>query len=186
MYNRGMYRAELTYFIVLTVIILFSQFLPTDILLPLDNFIVRIAIVFALLYLISLGPTAGILGLMTVGIMYLERNRRKVVVAAKKIDLMDWSRPEQATVEEASEPQKTVPVNEFDKPDEEEFDYMPHDTCDSGNFEPVAPTINEKSVLSTIYPLNKSGPEAGTGSDRLFEELGFGHIRGVETVGDSN
>jgi hypothetical protein len=180
-----MYRAELTYFIVLTVIILFSQFLPTGVLLSLDNFAVRIAIVFALLYLISLGPTAGILGLMTIGVMYLERNRRKVVVAAKKIDLMDWSRPEYATVEEASEPQKTVPVNEFDKPNEEEFDYMPHDTCDSGNFEPVAPTINEKAVLSTIYPLNKNGPEAGDGSDRLFEELGFGHIRGVETVGDS-
>jgi hypothetical protein len=186
MYNRGMYRAELTYFIVLTVIILFSQFLPTSILLLFDNFVARIAIVFALLYLITLGPTAGILGLMTVGIMYLERNRRKVVVAAKKIDLMDWNRPEQATVEEASEPQKTVPVNEFDKPDEEEFDYMPHDTCDSGNFEPVAPTINEKVVLSTIYPLNTNGPESGTGSDRLFEELGFGHIRGVETVGDSD
>ena len=185
MYNRGMYRTELTYFIVLTVIILFSQFLPTDILLLLDNFVVRIAIVFALLYLISLGPTAGILGLMAVAVMYLERNRRKVVVAAKKMDLMDWSRPEQATVEEASEPQKIVPVNEFDKPDEEEFDYMPHETCDSGNFEPVAPTINEKAVLSTIYPLNKNGPEAGTGSDQLFEELGFGHIRGVETVGDS-
>ena len=180
-----MYRTELTYFIVLTVIILFSQFLPTDILLLLDNFIVRITIVFALLYLIGLGPTAGILGLMVVAVIYLERNRRKVSVAAKQIDLMDWSRPEQATVEEANEPQKTVPVNEFDKPDEEEFDYMPHETCASGNFEPVASTINEKAVLSTIYPLNRTGPESGTGSDKLFEELGFGHIRGVETIGDS-
>ena len=178
-----MYRTELTYFIVLTVIILFSQFLPTDILLLFDNFIVRIAIVFALLYLISLGPTAGILGLMVIAIIYLERNKRKVISAAKKIDLMDWSRPEQATVEEASEPQKTVPVNEFDKPDEDEFDYMPHETCKSDQFEPVAPTINEKAVLSTIYPLNKSG--LGTGSDQLYEELGFGHIHGVETVGDS-
>jgi hypothetical protein len=118
--------------------------------------------------------------------MYLERNRRKVVVAAKKIDLMDWKRPEQATVEEAGEPQKTVPVNEFDKPDEEEYDYMPKETCKSGQFEPVAPTINEKAVLSSIYPLNRNGPESGTASDQLYEELGFGHIRGVETVGDSD
>ena len=70
--------------------------------------------------------------------------------------------------------------------EEEEFDYMPHDTCDSGNFEPVAPTINEKAVLSTIYPLNKSGPESGTAADQLFEKMGFGHIRGVETIGDSD
>lgn len=181
-----MYRAELTYFLVLTVIILFSQFLPTDLLVLLDNFVVRILVVLALLYLISMGPTAGILGLMAIAILYLERNRRKVVVAAKKIDAMDWDRPKQATVEEVAKPQTTVPVNEFDKPNEEESDFMPHETCDSGNFEPVAPTINEKAVLSTIYPLNKSGPEAGDGSDRLYEELGFGHIQGVETVGNSN
>jgi hypothetical protein len=181
-----MYRTELHYFIVLTVIILFSQFLPTNLLLLLDSVIVRILLVLVLLYLISLGPTAGILGFMTIAVMYLERNRRKVSVAVTKLNQMDWSRPEQATVEEASEPQKTVPVNEFDKPQEEEFDYMPHDTCESGNFEPVAPTINEKVVLSSIYPLNKSGPESGIAADRLFEELGFGHIRGVETIGDSD
>jgi hypothetical protein len=181
-----MYRAELTYFIVLTVIILFSQFLPTGLLLLLDNVIVRIGVVLALLYLITLGPTAGIFGLMAIAVIYLERNKRKVVVAAKKLDEMDWDRPKQATVEEASKPQTTVPVNEFDKPNEEESDFFPDETCDSGNFEPVAPTINEKAVLATIYPLNKTGPEAGDGSDELFEKLGFGHIPGVVTVGDSN
>lgn len=181
-----MYRAELTYFIVLTVIILFSQFLPTGLLLLLDNVVVRIGVVLALLYLITLGPTAGIFGLMAIAIMYLERNKRKVVVAAKKLDEMDWDRPKQATVEEASKPQTTVPVNEFDKPNDEESDFFPDETCDSGNFEPVAPTINEKAVLATIYPLNKTGPEAGDGSDELYEKLGFGHLPGVETVGNSN
>ena len=180
-----MYRAELTYFVVLTVIILFSQFLPTNLLLLLDNFLVRIVIVLLLLYLTSIGPTAGILGLMAISVMYLERNRRKVVVAAKKLDKMDWSKPEQATVKESSEPQKTVPVNDFDQPNEEESNFFPVDTCDSGNFEPIAPTINEKAVLSTIYPLNKSGVEAGVAQSDLYEELGFGHIKGVETVGDN-
>lgn len=179
-----MFQTELTYFVFLGVIILLSSYLPTSILLLLDNFIIRIAIVLALLYLISLGPTAGILGLMAVSVIYLERNRRKVKQAAEKIDLMDFNRPEQGTVEEEAQPQKTVPVNEFDNPQAEETDYLPHETCKSGDFEPVAPTINEKAVLSTIYPLNKSGPEAGTGSNQLFEELGFGHIRGVVTVGD--
>ena len=139
-----------------------------------------------LLYLISIGPTAGILGLVAVSMMYLERNRRKVVVAAKKLDSMDWTRSEFATVEEASKPQTTVPVNEFDKPDDFESDFLPSDTCDSGNFEPVAPTINEKAVLSTIYPLPGSRTESATASDDLYEQLGFGHIQGVETVGDNN
>ena len=180
-----MYRTELVYFSVLTVVILFTPFLPTGLLMLLDNFIARILVVLALLYLISLGPTAGILGLIAVAVMYLERNRRKVSVVAKKIDEMDWSRPEQATVEEEGEPQKTVPVNEFDTPQDEETDYFSKETCDSGNFEPVAPTINEKAVLSTVYPLNKIGPESGTAADQLFEKLGFGHIPGVQTVGDS-
>jgi len=180
-----MYRIELLYFVVLTVLILTSQFIPTAVLLVLDNIIIRVAIVIVLLYLISIGPTAGILGLVAVAVLYLERNRRKVVAAAKKLDSMDNSRPEQATVEEEAQPQKTVPVNEFDKPQDEETNYFPTETCKSGNFEPVAPTINEKAVLSTIYPLNKTGPEAGVGSNKLFEELGFGHIRGVETVGNS-
>jgi hypothetical protein len=181
-----MYRSELTYFIVLTVIILFSQFFPTDLLLLLDNFLIRIIIVLILLYLISLGPTAGILGLMAIAILYLERNKRKVIVAAKKLNEMDWNLPKYATVKEASKPQTTVPVNEFDKPNEEETDFFPDETCDSGNFEPVAPTINEKAVLSTIYPLHKYGAESGSGSDELYEKLGFGHIPGVETVGDAD
>lgn len=179
-----MYRAELNYFAALTIIILFSQFLPTGLLLLLDNIVIRVAIVLGLLYLITIGPTAGIFGLMAVAIMYLERNKRKVSIAAKKLDAMDWERPTQATVEEASKPQTTVPVNEFDKPQEEESYYIPSDSCDTDNFEPVAPTINEKAVLATIYPLNKGAPEAGDASDMLYEELGFGHIRGVETVGN--
>jgi len=121
------------------------------------------------------------MGLIAIASMYIERNRRKVVVATKKLDLIDI-RPVEATVEEASKPQTTVPVNEFDKPEDEEFDYLPHETC-SDLFEPIAPSINEKTVLSTIYPLN--GSEAGSGSNKLYEQLGFGHIRGLETVGDS-
>lgn len=179
-----MYRTELPYFIVLTVIILFSQFLPSGLLLLLDNFLIRILFILLLLYLISIGPTAGILGLMVISTIYLERNKRKVLVAAKKLDEMDWNRLPHATIEEASKPQTTVPVNDFDTPIQEESDFFPDESADSGNFEPVAPSINEKSVLATIYPLNKDGPEAGDGSDELYEILGFGHIPGVETIGD--
>lgn len=177
-----MYRLELIYFIVLTIIILFSQFLPTELLLPLDNFIVRIGIVILLLYLIGVGPTAGIVGFVAISCMYLERNRRKMSIANQKLDAMDVNYLKQATVEEASQAQKTVPVNDFDNPTEKVSDYLPHQTCDSGTFEPVAQSIDEKAVLSTIYPLHN---HSAAGSNRLYEELGFGHIKGLETVGDS-
>lgn len=180
-----MYQVELPYFIVLTLVLLFSQFLPTELLLLLDNFIVRILIVLSLLYLISIGPTAGIFGLIAIGSLYLERNRRKVSAATKKIDLMDYDCPKQASVEEASKPQQTVPVNEFDIPNAVESDFLPSEGCDSGNFEPVAETINQKAVLNTIYPLYRNKPESGSGSTELYEKLGFGHIKGLETTGDN-
>ena len=179
-----MYRAELFFFIILTLIILSSPFLPNNLLLLLDNVIIRITMIILLLYLISIGPTAGIFGLMALSILYLERNRRKVDIAIKKLDAMDVHRPNYATVKEASQPQKTVPVKPFDTPEQTEFDFLPADTCDSGNYEPIAPTINQKAVLTSIYPLN--GNDSVSSSEALYEKLGFGHIQGIETVGESN
>ena len=118
-------RTELIYFVVLTFIILFAPFFPTSVLLLLDHILFRLAAVVLLLYLISIGPTAGIFGLIVVCVLYLERNRRKVAVAVKKLDRMDVYRPAQATVEEVGTPQKTVPVNSFATPNNEESPMYP-------------------------------------------------------------
>lgn len=182
-----MNQVEVTYFILFAVIILLCPFFPTAILLLLDNIIVRVAAILILLYLVGIAPTVGIMGLMAFSLLYLERNRRKVKIATKKLDMMDFYQSRPATVKEASEPQKTVPVNEFDKPVHTETSAIPQDdTCDITNFEPVAPTINQKEVLASIYPLNRGEPESGTASDDFFEKLGFGHVNGVETMGDSS
>ena len=168
-----MNHTELIYFAVLAIIILLSQFSPTGPLLLLDHSVVRVAIVLLLVYLMHIGPTAGIFGLMAIAILYLERNRRKVGTALLKIDQMDSQYLPQATVEEANEPQKTVPVPQFDRPDYSETDFLPTEVADSASFEAVAPSINQKAVLSTIYPLQ--GSQSSTGSGALYEELGFGH-----------
>jgi hypothetical protein len=179
-----MYQVELRYFLILTVIILSTPFLPTGLLLLLDNLFIRIGIVILLLYLISIGPTAGIFGLLMIGVLYLERNRSKVKIAKKKLDKMDLTESKMASVEDAAKPQQTVPVPSFDKPIHSESEFLPNEEpCDITMFEPVAPSINEKAVLSTVYPL--AGNESGSGSSELFEQLGFGHIKGVETLGDS-
>ena len=164
-----MQQSELIHFIVLTLIILLSQYTPTAILLLLDNFIVRIGFVGLLLYLLSVGPTVGIFGLMAICLLYLERNRRKVGMAMTRLDEMD-TRKRLATVKEATTPQKTVPVNEFDKPENKAMDFLPvaDDGYDTTIFEPVDMTINQKDVLSSIYP---SG--AGSGSADIYEKMGF-------------
>ncbi len=165
-----------------------TPFIPSGVLMLADNLLVRILIVFALLFLISVGPTAGLFGLIAIGVIYLERNRRKVIVARKKFDAMDVNLPLQMTVEEESKPQQTVPVLAFDKPPrDDEMPYIPTDDCGSDNFYPVAPTIDDKQPLKTSYPFSDFGAEEGVskGLTRLYEEEGFGHIDGVETLGET-
>jgi len=177
-----MFRNEIHYFVVLTVLILSAPFLPSGLLILLDNIVVRLAMVTFLLYCIQLGPTVGIFGLITIASLYLERNRRKVGLALEKLDAMEVPHSPQATVEEASTPQKTVPVREFDTPSPVESTYVPEDDGSDMNYEPVAPSINQKAVMSTIYPLSSNS--SGSGAQHLFEKMGLGHLSHVETLGE--
>jgi hypothetical protein len=182
-----MFQTEIYYFVVLAVLILSTPFLPSRLLLLLDNLIVRLGMVILLLYFVNVGPTVGVFGLVAIAVLYLERNRRKVGVALKKLDQMDVHLPPQATIKEASTPQKTVPVASFDNPDHDLSSYIPDDeSYDITNFEPVAPTINQKAVLTTVYPLASNQNGSAAASQHLYEKLGFGHLPNVETLGDSN
>lgn len=168
---------ELPYFVVLSIILIMAPFMPSDILIMFDSLLIRVLIVLVLLFLITVGPTAGIFGLLVVGAIYLERNRRKISYASKKLDLIDVNYPKQMTVEEESKPQTTVPVVDFNIPsDPNEIPYMPTEECGSDNFEPVGPTINAKEVLPVI--------ENGAKANIFFERLGFGHVDGVESLGE--
>jgi len=97
---------------------------------------------------------------------------------------MEVPRAPQATVEEAGTPQKTVPVRDFDIPFPTESVYVPEDngSDQDSNFEPIASSINQKAVLSTIYPLSSGA--SGSGAQHLFEKMGVGHLDGVETLGE--
>ena len=179
-----MFRNEIQYFVVLTALVLLAPFLPSGLLILLDNLIVRLGMIAALLYCIHIGPTVGIFGLIAISALYLERNRRKVGLALEKLDAMEVPNAPQATVKEASTPQKTVPVRQFDIPAPTESVYVPEDNGynQDDNFEAIAPSINQKAVLSTIYPL--SSTSSGSGAQHLFEKMGVGHLDGVETLGE--
>jgi hypothetical protein len=181
-----MYRSELPYFILFAIIILITPFLPSAILLSLDLLIIRIAVVLLLLYLIRVGPTAGLFGLFAIGILYLERNRRKALLAKSKLNMVDINTPPQMTVKEQSIPQKTVPVLPFSSPlSDDELPFIPSDDTGSDNFEPVGESINMKDILHTSYPSSGYNPGAGASNELedLYENNGFGHLPGVETLG---
>ena len=152
------------------MIILGSPFLPSSLLMVLDHIAVRVALLCFLIYTVRIGPTVAILSLMAMAILFLERNRRKVGDALKKLDAMEV--PNFADLHEAYKKTMPVDVPDFDVPVPKEVDFMPHDTCDTDDFEPVDVSINRKEVLSTIYPLAER-------TDELYEKMGFGHVEGM-------
>ena len=95
-----MFRNEIQYFVVLTALVLLAPFLPSGLLILLDNLIVRLGMIAALLYCIHIGPTVGIFGLIAISALYLERNRRKVGIALEKLDAMEVPNAPQATVKQ--------------------------------------------------------------------------------------
>lgn len=160
-----------------------TPFLPTSLLLTMDWLIVRVLSVIALLSLVSVGPFVGIIGFVAIALLYIERNRRKIQQGLKRWEELDTTPRNYATIEEASEPQKTVAVVPFDQPREIETEYAPDDdTMDISVFEPVAPTLNERAVLSSSYPVGHRSSTSTASMESIYEQMGVGHVRGVETV----
>jgi hypothetical protein len=158
--------------IVCIIIILGTPMIPTFFLLLLDQLLIRIGCLVALLYTTQrLGPTIGIIMFVTIASLYVERNRRKVGEALKKLDAMEV--PKHASVTEAYKKTMPVDVPTFDDPGAKSIDFMPHNTRNSDEFEPIDVSINQKTVLRSIYPSD--------GQTELYERMGFGHVDGVET-----
>lgn len=179
-----MRQAEITLFILQILLITSSPFLPTSLLLLLDFLVMRILFAILLLYFISVGPTVGIFGFVTLAVLYMERNRRKIQVSLKKWGELDDYQSKLATVEEAHAPQKTVPVAAFDIPNDHATEYAPQEDepYDLPLFEPVAPSQNEKVVLSSSYPVSHRSSSSTASMESIYEQLGVGHVRGVETI----
>jgi hypothetical protein len=152
-----MRQAELLSVGIPALVVLLSPIAPTALLLALDSLFVKIALVAAFLWATTQGPLIGVLALLAIGSLYLERNRRKVNLARKVFaEIPQASDPPQATVEEEAEPQDTVPVVAFDEPSGDIATYLPKGSMGSNEFAPVAPTLNEKDPLPTV-PLGTKG-----------------------------
>jgi hypothetical protein len=133
----------------------------------LDNLFFRLASILLILYAINLGPQIGLMTLLVVGLLYLERNRRKIQIAAARINAMDNDDgvAPQATVEQASKAQTTVPVRRFDEPEDLSLHFLPGDHMGSDEFHPVSGTsLNDKIALDSA-PL-------GEHAASIYEDIG--------------
>ena len=138
----------------LVLVAILSPLSPWALLSLLDNLLVRLVILVGLVAAVYHGFATGLLALFVVGVLYMERNRRKVDQARKRFDNLtaeDLKRP-QATVVEAGQPQETVPVVEFDTPQDVEFGYLPPKKMGSDAFErvPFSENLDDKGPLPTV------------------------------------
>lgn len=187
-----MRQAEIPFFIGLILVIASAPFLPTRLLLILDWLVVRVAAAVFLLYVVSMGPMTAVFGFVALALLYMERNRRKVQGGLTKWDALDAETQPLASVKEAHAPQKTVRVARFDTPKEKETEYAPAEGDEpmditvfetESPFEPVAPSLNEKVVMASAYPVSHQPATSTASLGSIYEQLGFGHVRQVETVG---
>lgn len=163
----GLKQNELTWILVLAGIALLTPALPTNMLMILDNLFFRLASILLVLYTINLGPQIGLMTLLVVGLLYLERNRRKIQIAAARINTMDNNDgiAPQATIVQSSIPQRTVPVQRFDEPEDLSLHFLPGDHMGSNDFQPVrGESLNDKIALDSS-PL-------GEHAASVFEDIG--------------
>jgi hypothetical protein len=139
-----------------------SPVIPTMLLLLLDNIVVRVLVVAALLYSITQGPLIGLATLVTIGLLFIERNRHKVVRARNKFERImeasDNGTQPQMTVEQEGVPQNTVKVREFDEADGRDAVFLPGKNTGNDEFNrvPWSEELNDKRALKTVPIGNKS------------------------------
>ena len=106
-----------------------------------------------LLWMTTHSPGLGVLGLLLVGGVFIERNRRTLFTAYSRGSAprmtQDMDMPVSPSVRFVS----------YERPSISRTPYEPATGCAAGNvFAPVGPTINEKRVLETVPPGAATGP----------------------------
>jgi len=155
------YKKELYSLIALLVVTFAAPAIPGGVLQLLDNVVVNIVLVLGLLFAITVSPLIGIMALMAIAMLYMERNRTKVARARTKFnEIQEASDPAQMTVEQEGESQETVDVREFAKAKPSESIYLPGPKVGDDDFEAVlgAPDLNHKTPLPTVPLGEKSAP----------------------------
>lgn len=184
-------------FLIIFILFIGSSYLPDSILLVLDNVFIRIGTVLLILWAITTGPEVGVMMLLLIVQLYIERNNRKItntkirlyselatkMSAGEGADGLgnDGRRNQEnvereATVAEEARAQDTVPVLPFDTPELGNiWTWNPKDACKGNEFKPVAPTINTKQPTKTIdggsktwnFFINKDLAGRGLGGGRV-------------------
>ncbi len=119
---------------------------PHVVMVALHNPVIMIISIFALLWLTTQSPKLGVLGLLLIGGLYLERNRRTLY----RVNQLDYSTgaPLNADPTMPRSPSQFIP--RFNRPITDDYEYDPVDATDE--FSPVDASINHKAPPLTTVP----------------------------------
>jgi hypothetical protein len=132
-------------------------FLPDTFFSLIDNVVGVLLLLILALVVLPYGPVPGVLTLVAVALTFVERNRRKVATK-----LLEDGKPTLEKQLAPAPPMSDMEVHpQWETSNEDETNFYPNED-QTDNFEPVASSINEKTVIPTI------GTNTGTDSATKF------------------
>lgn len=132
--------------VLLVVLFVLMPFISEGILSVFHHPIISIIAILALVYMTSKSPGLGILGLLVIGGLYLERNRRTLFTA--------WSHAPRMPEDREFPVSPSLKFVDYEKPTISRHPFEPAGGCDENSnvWSAVAPTINQKKVLQSVPP----------------------------------
>jgi len=146
----------------LLVVFFIIPYLPRDLLLVTDLLLVRLVLLAGLFALACANPVLGIAGFIVVAMLFIERNKTKMIYLQAS---MQQSTPESPAIAAIVTPSTAPPQPVFTTATQGSIPFSPDEESGDNSFFPVAPSINQKKPLPT---------ETSKGSDKAIRQLFMG------------
>ena len=122
-------------------------YLPQQIILLTDTFLVRLALLAGLIAAAYVSPVVAIAAFIVLGLLFMERNKAKMMQYKSAMALTTSA--ESPAIAEIVTPETAPEQPEFDQPVIDRMHFMPQDDSGDDGFMPVAPSMNQKTPLPT-------------------------------------
>jgi hypothetical protein len=140
-------KQETNYLVAFILVSFLIPYLPQDILLLVDNFFIRLALLAGLIAAAYVSPIVAMGAFITLGVVFVYRNQAKIHQLQSAMNLT--TNAESPAIQSIETPE-TAPVQpSFDTPVVESVQFMPQNDSGEDMFTPVAPSMNQKKPLAT-------------------------------------
>jgi hypothetical protein len=122
-------------------------YLPQQIILLTDTFLVRLALLAGLIAAAYVSPVVAIAAFIVLGMVFMERNKAKMHQLQSAMNLT--TSMESPAIADIVTPETAPEQPAFERPIVDNMQFMPQDDSGDDGFMPVAPSMNQKKPLPT-------------------------------------